>query len=108
MIIEHENNPSWTTSSIPLNAQTGPIDDMEALLRRYPKVDAEETSRILDYLNKAPIMERGALSARSGMAAKMEQVRRDHAKAFRPSILSYLFSAALVIAVVVTAFAIAG
>lgn len=106
MIIEHENNPSWTNP--PVGASSGAIDAMEALLRRYPKVDANETEAILDYLNNAPIIERGTLSARAGMAAKMEQVRRDHAKAFRPSIMSYLFSALLVVAVVATAFAIAG
>lgn len=109
MIIEHESNPSWASApSVPRGTPTAPLDEIEALLRRYPNVDAGETARILDFLTNAPIALRGSLSARSGMAGKMEQVRRDHAKVFRPSITNYLVFGLLILAIIVSGFAVAG
>ena len=108
MIIEHENNPSWAAPSVPRNAPAGPIDQIEALLRRYPRLSEAETDRVLDFLTNAPIRERGSLSARDGMAAKMEQVRRDHAKVFRPSTGTWLIVSLLIVAIVASGFLVAG
>lgn len=108
MIIEHENNPSWAVPSVPRNAPAGPIDEVEALLRRYPRLSEGETRRVLDFLTNAPIRDRGALSARQGMAARMEQVRRDHAKVFRPSVGTYLILGVLIFAIVASGFLVAG
>lgn len=105
MIIEHENNPSWDA---PGKSDTKPIDEMEALLRRYPLLDAKETQRCVDYIATAPIAERGALSARPGMADKMAQLRRDHPKPFRPSLASYAIFGTLIAAILVSGFMMAG
>jgi hypothetical protein len=108
MIIEHEKNPSWSVPSVPRNAPDGPIDEVEALLRRYPRLSEDETGRVLDFLTNAPIRDRGTLSARSGMAAKMEQVRRDHARVFRPGWGTHFIIGVLIVAIVASGFLVAG
>jgi hypothetical protein len=109
MIIEHESNPSWAVPSAPRQPKPmGRVDEIEALLRRYPLIDEAETARCIDFLAAAPIAERGALSSRPGMAAKMDQLRRDHPKPFKPSILSYAVFGVLIVAIVLSGFLVAG
>lgn len=108
MIIEHEENPSWLTSSTPHSQQKREIDEIEALLHRYPRLNAAETQRCVDYIAKAPIADRGSLSARPGMADKMAQLRRDHPKPFKPSLASYAVFGTLIAAVVLSGFMVAG
>lgn len=108
MIIEHEDNPSWLAAGTPRNTQKREIDEIEALLRRYPLLNAAETQRCVDYIAKAPIADRGSLSARPGMADKMAQLRRDHPKPFRPSLASYAVFGTLIAAVVLSGFLVAG
>lgn len=108
MIIEHEDNPRWTAPTAPLNTPSGAIDLIEDMLRRYPDISSEELARCIAFLTKAPILERGSLSARAGMAEKMEQVRRDHPGPFRPSLIGYAVAAALTVLVVLVCIMIAG
>ncbi|MEZ0241889.1 MAG: hypothetical protein ACAH11_00830 [Sphingomonas sp.] len=109
MIIEHEANPSWAVApSTPKPKAMGQVDEIEALLRRYPLLNQAETARCIDFLAAAPIAERGSLSSRPGMAAKMDQLRRDHPKPFRPSILSYAVFGVLMVAIVLSGFLVAG
>jgi hypothetical protein len=108
MIIEHEDNPSWVVPSAPRNTAKGPIDEVEALMRRYPLLNATETQRCVDFIARAPIAERGALSSRPGMAEKMNQLRRDHPKPFRPSLASYAIFGTLIFAILVSGMMVAG
>ncbi|MCW3846519.1 hypothetical protein OF829_04660 [Sphingomonas sp. LB-2] len=107
MIIEHEDNPSWSVPATRKPAP-GPVDEVETLLKRYPLLSTEETRRCVAFLAEAPIAERGRLSARPGMAAKMDQLRRDHPKPFKPSIASYLMFGTLIAAILVSGFLVAG
>jgi len=104
MIIEHESNPSWAVARTPGTAtpHRGPVDEIEVLLRRYPLLSPSETQRCVTFLAGAPIAERGALSSRPGMAAKMDQLRRDHPKPFRPSMAVYIVTALLIVATLVS------
>ena len=109
MIIEHEENPSWAVRST--NADNAPrkrIDEIEALMRRYPLLDAAEKQRCVDFVATAPIAERGALSSRPGMADKMAQLRRDNPKPFKPSLASYAIFGTLIFAIVLSGFLVAG
>lgn len=108
MIIEHEENPSWALSSAPRNKPKGVVDEIEVLLRRYPLLNPDETKRCVAFLAGAPISERGALSSRPGMAAKMEQLRRDHPAPFKPSIASYAIFGLLMLSIIASAFMVAG
>jgi hypothetical protein len=108
MIIEHEENPSWLTPGTAPTPAKREIDEIEALLRRYPHLNAAETQRCIDYVAKAPIADRGSLSARPGMADKMAQLRRDHPKPFKPSLASYAVFGTLIVAVVLSGFMVAG
>ena len=110
MIIEHESNPSWAVARTPntTTAHRGPVDEIEVLLRRYPLLSPAETERCVTFLAGAPIAERGALSTRPGMAAKMEQLRRDHPKPFKPSLASYAIFGTLMFAIVLSGFMVAG
>jgi len=108
MIIEHEDNPSWAVPSAPRNMPKGPVDEIEMLMRRYPLLNAAETQRCIDFIAKAPIAERGALSSRPGMAEKMGQLRRDHPKPFRPSLASYAVFGTLIVAMLVSGMMVAG
>jgi len=107
-IIEHETNPSWATPTAPRNPPKRQADEIEALFRRYPLLDAAETARCVAFLAHAPIAERGALSSRPGIAAKMEQLRRDHPKPFRPSITAYLVFGLLIVAILGSSLMVAG
>ena len=95
MIIEHESNPSWT---VPATPRTPPIDEIEVLLRRYPLLGARETERCKAWLDEAPFAERSALAARPGMAAKLDQIRRDSAKPFRVPATRYVVLGLLIVA----------
>jgi len=108
MIIEHESNPSWAVASTPTVKPKSAIDGIEALMRRYPLLDAAETRRCVDFIAKAPIAERGALSSRPGMADKMAQLRRDHPAPFRPSLASYAIFGTLIAAILLSGFMVAG
>jgi hypothetical protein len=74
------------------------IDKVEAILKRYPHVTGDEAERAVAFLVEALILDRGRLSSRPGMAAKMEQIRKDHAQAFRPSRMGYALLALFVLA----------
>ncbi|MDF7776472.1 hypothetical protein P1X14_14550 [Sphingomonas sp. AOB5] len=104
MIIEHEENPEW---SVPRQAADVTVDAVEDILRRYPKVLPAEVERAVMFLSTAPILQRGSLSSRPGMQEKMDQLRLDHPKAFRPSMTGYLIAGMLVATVVIIAFLIA-
>ncbi|MES2443057.1 MAG: hypothetical protein V4574_09520 [Pseudomonadota bacterium] len=108
MIIEHEDNPTWATPTVPRNTQSAAIDDVEALLRRYPLLNAAETARCIDFLAHAPIAQRGTLSARAGMAAKMDQLRRDHSRPFKPSMTSSVVFGLLIVAILGSSLLMAG
>ena len=108
MIIEHENNPNWAVASTPTAKPRTTVDAIEALMRRYPLLDAAETRRCVDFIARAPIAERGALSSRPGMADKMAQLRRDHPGPFRPSLASYAIFGTLIAAILVSGFMVAG
>lgn len=116
MIIEHEANPSWSASAsatapaspLPRSSGKTPTDEVEALLRRYPLLNEAELQRCIDFIAKAPIAERGALSSRPGMADKMNQLRADHPKPFRPSLASYAMFGVLIVAIIVSGFLMAG
>lgn len=108
MIIEHESNPSWAVTSKPRTTPHRPVDEIEVLMRRYPLLNAAETQRCVTFLAGAPIAERGALSSRPGMAAKMDQVRRDHPKPFRPSMASYAVFGMLIVAILLSGLMVAG
>ncbi|NML07239.1 hypothetical protein [Sphingomonas sp. G-3-2-10] len=104
MIIEHESNPEWT---VPRDAADTTVAAVEDILRRYPDVMPAEVERALLFMTSAPILQRGSLSSRPGMQAKMDQLRADHPKAFKPSMTGYAIAALLVVTVVVIAFLIA-
>ena len=108
MIIEHESNPSWVTSTPRNPPANRPIDEIEVLMRRYPLLSPAETERCIAFLAGAPIAERGALSSRPGMAAKMDQVRRDYPKPFKPSMTAYVMFGMLIVATLLSAFMVAG
>ena len=89
-------------------AHRGPVDEIEVLLRRYPLLSPAETERCVTFLAGAPIAERGALSTRPGMAAKMEQLRRDHPKPFKPSMTGYIMFGMLIVAILLSGLMVAG
>lgn len=100
MIIEHSNDTA-------INPSTREIDAVEDILRRYPRVSDDEIDRAVDFLVDAPILERGRLSSRPGMPEKMEQLRRDRPRAFRPSMLGYAGAAVLIAAILAFAIMVA-
>ena len=108
MIIEHESNPSWATSTPRNPPANRPVDEIEVLMRRYPLLSPAETERCVNFLAGAPIAERGALSSRPGMAAKMDQVRRDHPRPFKPSMASYAVFGMLIVAILLSGLMVAG
>jgi hypothetical protein len=95
MIIEHE------ATSCALDGRSGAdvtTDAIEDILRRYPNVFQVEIDRAVMFLSSAPMLQRAVLSARPGMPARIEQLRRDHPKAFRTSSTGYAIVALLIAA----------
>jgi hypothetical protein len=57
------------------------VDRMEALLRRYPAIDAAEQEELLRFMQKGRIMDKGVLSSRDGMGEKLRAFEAEHASA---------------------------
>ena len=100
MIIEHEAD-----TPIPANATW--MEQVEDILRRYPKVTGTEFEVAEAFLADAPILQRGLLSSRPGMQAKMEQLRADRPGKFKPSLLGYFVVALGVLTFVALCFLMA-
>ncbi|MCW3835138.1 hypothetical protein ACFQ1E_01220 [Sphingomonas canadensis] len=97
MIIEHQPAPPGTSTNTA-------IDRIEAILKRYPEVSPEEAAEAERFLAEAPILDRGLLSSRPGMQAKMELLRKHRPKAFAPSMLGRMILLAMILLVVATGF----
>lgn len=57
------------------------VDRMEALLRRYPAIDATEREALLRFLREGRIIDKGMLSSREGMGDKLRAFETEHAGA---------------------------
>lgn len=64
----------------------GDRDHIAKLLRRYPRLEAEETEMLLDFLATGPIIEVGHIAGDPELKAIVERVRREHSKRFGVSL----------------------
>ena len=105
MIIEHE------ATSRALDRRSGAdvtTDAIEDILRRYPKVFQVEIDRAVMFLSSAPVLQRAVLSARPGMQAKIDRLRRDHPKAFRNGSTGYVLAGLLSATVILLGYLVSG
>ncbi|WP_114954482.1 hypothetical protein [Sphingosinicella terrae] len=59
------------------------IDRIADLFRLYPHIAEAEKAGLLDFLKNGRQLDIGLASAREGVAARMMQFRKDHARDFR-------------------------
>lgn len=73
-------------------------DRIEALLLRYPEIDAAEEGEILLFLKKGSHLDVGLLCARDEVKPKVEAFRQAHAKSFALGLKDVLLFLAVAIA----------
>lgn len=71
------------------------IDRMQALLERYPALDAADADEIAAFLRSGPILERGILLSRDGMRARAEALRAARKREFGMSSRDWVVVAVL-------------
>ncbi|HEU0134341.1 MAG TPA: hypothetical protein VFR28_05920 [Allosphingosinicella sp.] len=74
---------------------------IEALLKRYPDIDAGETGEILHFLKKGPPLEAALLTTNDRLRPKLDSFREDHRADFSLGLKHYLAVAIIVAGLVV-------
>ena len=65
-------------------------DRAEELLRRYPEISAEETSELVAFLKRGPIIEVGRITSASELRNKVAALRKEHRSEFELGLRDYL------------------
>lgn len=76
------------------------VERMAGLLARYPVLSEEEIEALVAFLARGPLIERGTLLGRPGMADQFALLKRDRARGFGMSRTGLLVIAAMVAALV--------
>ena len=76
------------------------VERMAGLLARYPALSEEETETLVAFLARGPLIERGTVLGRPGMADRFALLKRDRARGFGMSRTGLLVIAAIVAALV--------
>lgn len=81
------------------------LAQIESLLSQYPNLNQDERQQILQFLRKAPILDRGLLTGNQSVAWALEAFRHDHDKELSLGWREFLMVAAVaVLFLIVVAF----